>query len=173
MLPTFITIIVITVIIVVWVVATQRKLVVLDENINNAMSQIGIQISSRFDALTALLELTKGYSKNESETLIETIKSRRRVITAKSTPDDVLCQERVLIEVLGFFAILSEQYPDLKANVTYIKTKNAIDVFENMVRTSKLIYNVAVTKLNREIRMIPVSIIAGMLGFSDRIYLED
>ena len=173
MLPTFITIIVITVIIVVWVVATQRKLVVLDENINNAMSQIGIQISSRFDALTALLELTKGYSKNESETLIETIKSRRRVITAKSTPDDVLRQERVLIEVLGFFAILSEQYPDLKANVTYIKTKNAIDVFENMVRTSKLIYNVAVTKLNREIRMIPVSIIAGMLGFSDRIYLED
>ena len=77
-----------------WVMSTQRRLVVMDENINNAMSQIGVQLSSRFDALTALLDLAKGYAAHESQTLIETIKSRRRVITAKSTPQDVLQQER-------------------------------------------------------------------------------
>ena len=85
MLPTFITIAVIIAVIVLWIISTQRRLVVLDENISNAMSQIGVQLSSRFDALTALLDLTKGYAKHESETLIETIKSRRSVITAKST----------------------------------------------------------------------------------------
>ena len=89
MLPTFITIIVIAAVIILWAISTQRRLVVLDENISNAMSQIGVQLSSRFDALTALLDLTKGYAKHESETLIETIKSRRSAITAKSTPDDV------------------------------------------------------------------------------------
>ena len=173
MLPIFIVIIAIVVVVVLWVISTQRKLVVLDENISNAMSQIGVQLSSRFDALTALLDLTKGYAKHESETLIETIKSRRSVITAKSTPDDVLRQEGVISEALGRIAMVTEQYPELKANQNYIKTMDAVQTYENMVRTSRLIYNDSVTKLNREIRMIPVSIIAGTLGFRQRDYLEE
>lgn len=173
MLPIYISILVIVVVIVLWIISTQRKLVVLDENINNAMSQIGVQLSSRFDALTSLLDLTKGYAKHESETLIETIKSRRSVITAKSTPDDVLRQEGVITEALGKIAMVSEQYPELKANQTYIKTMDAVETFENMVRTSRLIYNDSVTKLNRQIRMFPVLIIAGLLGFRQRDYLEE
>jgi len=173
MLPTFITIAVIAAVIVLWIISTQRRLVVLDENISNAMSQIGVQLSSRFDALTALLDLTKGYAKHESETLIETIKSRRSVITAKSTPDDVMRQEGVIAEALGRIAMVTEQYPDLKANQNYIKTMDAVQTFENMVRTSRLIYNDSVTKLNREIRMFPVSAIAGMLGFGQREYLVE
>lgn len=173
MITTFIAIIAIAAIIVLWVISTQRKLVVLDENISNAMSQIGVQLSSRFDALTALLDLTKGYAKHESDTLIETIKSRRSVITAKSTPDDVMRQEGIISEALGRIAMVTEQYPELKANETYIKTMDAVQAFENMVRTSRLIYNDSVTKLNREIRMFPVSIIAGMLGFKKRDYLEE
>ena len=57
MLPTYIAIFVIIAAIVIWVVSTQRRLVVLDENSSNAMNQIGVQLSCRFDALTALLEL--------------------------------------------------------------------------------------------------------------------
>lgn len=173
MLPTFIPIIVIAAVIVLWAISTQRRLVVLDEYIRNAMSQIGVQLASRFDALTALLDLTKGYAKHESETLIETIKSRRSVITAKSTPDDVLRQEGIISEALGRIAMVTEQYPELKANQTYIKTMDAVQTFENMVRTSRLIYNDSVTKLNREIRMFPVSMISGMLGFRQRDYLEE
>lgn len=173
MLPTFIAIIAIVAVIALWAISTQRKLVVLDENINNTMSQIGVQLSSRFDALTALLDLTKGYAKHESETLIETIKSRRSVITAKSTPDDVLHQEGIISEALGRIAMVTEQYPELKANQNYIKTMDAVETFENMVRTSRLIYNDSVTKLNREMRMFPVSMIAGTLGFCQREYLEE
>jgi LemA protein len=149
---TLIAIIAVAAVIVLWIISTQRKLVVLDENISNAMSQIGVQLSSRFDALTALLDLTEGYAKHESETLIETIKSRRSVITAKSTPDDVLRQEGIITEALGRIAMVAEQYPELKANQSYIKTMDAVQTYENMVRTSRLIYNDSVTKLNREIR---------------------
>ncbi len=173
MLPTVIVIIAIAAVIVLWITSTQRRLVVLDENVGNAMSQIGVQLSSRFDALTALLDLARGYAKHESETLIETIKSRRSVITARSTPDEVLRQEGILSEALGRIAMVSEQYPELKANQGYTKTMNAVETFENMVRTSRLIYNDSVTKLNREIRMLPVSLIAGMLGFRQREYLEE
>jgi LemA protein len=173
MLPTTITIITVAAIAALWVISTQRRLVVLDENISNAMSQIGVQLSSRFDALTALLDLTKGYAQHESETMIETVKSRRSVITAKSTPEDVLHQEGVISEALGRIAMVTERYPELKADRNYIKTMDAVETFENMVRTSRLIYNDSVTKLNREIRMFPVSIIAGMLGFQQRQYLEE
>ena len=155
-----------------WVMSTQRRLVVMDENINNAMSQIGVQLSSRFDALTALLDLAKGYAAHESQTLIETIKSRRSVITAKSTPQDVRQQEGVISEALGRISMVAERYPVLKADKGYAKCMDAVDSYEKMVRTSRLIYNDSVTKLNREIRMFPVSLIAGMLGFRQRDYLE-
>ena len=173
MLPTIIAIVAIAAIVVLWIISTQRRLVVLDENISNAMSQIGVQLSSRFDALTALLDLTKGYAKHESETLIETIKSRRSVITGNSTPTDVQRQEGIISEALGKISMVAEQYPDLKANTTYLKTMDGVQTFENMVRTSRLIYNDSVTKLNREIRMFPSSLIAGMMGFRQREYLEE
>ena len=62
------------VIIILWVISTQRSMVALDENINNAMSQIGVQLSSRWDALTSLLDLTKGYADYEYKTITETIR---------------------------------------------------------------------------------------------------
>lgn len=173
MMQTILAIAPIAAVIALWIISTQRKLVVLDENICNAMSQIGVQLSSRFDVLTALLELTKGYAKHESEMMIETIKSGRSMIMAKSTPDDVVHQEVIISEVLCRVAMVTEQYPELKANQTYIKTMNAVQIFENMVRTSRLIYNDSVTKLNREIRMFPVSMIARILGFQQREYLVE
>ena len=163
---------ILVVVLVSWCISTQRRLVVMDENINNAMSQIGVQLSSRFDALTALLDLAKGYAAHESQTLIETIKSRRSVITAKSTPEDVLKQEGVISEALGRISMVAERYPELKADKSYTKCMDAVDSYEMMVRTSRLIYNDSVTKLNREIRMFPTSLLAGMLGFHARDYLE-
>ncbi|MGN0166888.1 MAG: LemA family protein [Acetatifactor sp.] len=154
------------------IISVRRKLVGMDENINNAMSQIGVQLSSRFDALTAMLDLTKGYAAHESQSLIDTIKSRRSVITATSTPEDVLKQEGVISEALGRISMVAEQYPELKANENFAKCMNAVDSYEKMVRTSGLIYNESVTRLNRELRMFPTSLLAGIFGFHQREYLE-
>lgn len=173
MLPTFIAMMVIIVVIVLWAISTQRRLVVLDENTKDAMNQIGMQLSSRIDALTALLNLIRNCAQQESEILMEIVKSRRNMITAKSKPYDVLYQEEMIAEVLGRIAIIEEQYLELKGNLNYSKTKDAQEIFENMVRTSRLIYNDSVSKLNREIRMIPVLIIARVLGFRQKEYLEE
>lgn len=173
MLPILFTILVIVALIVLWAIYTQHKLFILDENISNALSQIGVQLSNRFDDLTALLDLTKSHAGNESDTLIESIKSRKSVITAKSTPNDVLRQEWVISEALIRIAMVTEYYPELTQNHTYIKTMDVMQSFEIILRTSRLIYNDSVTKLNREIRMFPVSLIAGMLGFYQREYLVE
>ena len=68
--------------------------------------------------------------------------------------------------------MVAERYPELKANENYAKCMNAVDSYEKMVRTSRLIYNDSVTKFNREIRMFPTSLLAGALGFAPRAYLE-
>ncbi len=163
--------IVILVLVVLWFISTQRKLVVMDENINNAMSQIGVQLSSRWDALTALLDLTKGYAEHEYKTLSDTIRMRS-TITAKSTAAEVNDQENILTEAMGRIMAVAESYPDLKANENYIKTMDSVNDYEKMVRQSRLIYNDSVTKLNRAIRMFPTSLVAGMLGVTSRDYLE-
>lgn len=154
-----------------WVISVQRTFVAFDENINNAMAQIGVQLSSRWDALTSLLDLTKGYAAHEYQTITDTIKARRS-ITRESSPADVQKQENMIVEAMGKIMAVAESYPDLKADQTYIKIMDSVNQYENMVRTSRQIYNDSVTKLNRAIRMFPASIIAGMLGFSQRTYLE-
>lgn len=156
-----------------WIISIQRRLVVLDENINNVMGQISVQLSSRFDALTALLDLTKGYEKQESEILMESVKAGRNAITAKSVPSDIIRQEGIISAALGRISMVSEKYPELKEDPNYIETMDAVETYENMIRTSRLIYNDSVTKLNRAVRIFPTSLVAGMLGFFRREYLEE
>ena len=156
---------------VIWFISEQRKLVVMDENINNALSQIGVQLSSRWDALTALLDLTKGYAEHEYNTISDTIKMRTS-ITSKSSVSDVNAQENILTEAMGKIMAVAESYPELKANENYIKTMDSVNAYEEMVRKSRLVYNDSVTKLNRAIRMFPTSLAASMLRINSRDYLE-
>ena len=162
---------VVVVLLIMWFIFVQRKLVVMDENINNSMSQIGVQISSRWDALTALLDLTKGYAEHEYKTLSDTIKMRTS-ISSKSSAKDVNEKENILTEAMGKIMAVAESYPELKSNENYIKTMDSVNEYEKMVRQSRLIYNDSVTKLNREIRMFPTSIVAGVLNIRSRDYLE-
>ena len=145
MMPTLIVIFVIIIIVALWAISAQRRLVSMDENVNNALIQIGVQLSNRFDALTALLNLTQEYARHECEVLIDTIHSKRSVITAKSTSDDILGQE----EICGIDHDCHgrRQYPEI-ASPMYIKTMNAVQICKNMVRNCCLIYNNNVTKLN-------------------------
>ncbi len=158
-------------VIILWFISVQRKLVTMDENVNNAMSQIGVQLSSRWDALTALLDLTKGYAEHEYNTISDTIKMRTS-INSHSTAAQVNQQENMITEAMGKIMAVAESYPELKANENYIKTMDSVNAYEETVRKSRLIYNDSVTKLNREIRMFPTSVAASLLRIASRDYLE-
>lgn len=156
----------------VWIVSTQRKLAQMNENINNAMCQIGIQLSSRFDALMSLLDLAKSYAADESLMLITAVKAQQRAITAESTPEEVMRQEWIISETLGQIITMAERCPNLKADKNYVRYMDAVDCYKGMVHTSCLIYNDSVTKYNQSLRHIPTRLIAGILGFCRRDYLE-
>jgi len=157
---------------VVWSISVRQKLIAMDENINNAMGQIGVQLSARFDAVSALVDLVKGYAVHEAQPLLETLKAQRIVITAISTPRDVKNQEEVISEVLEKVALVAEQHPEIKADENYTKCLNAVDSYEKMVCTSCLIYNDSVNKFNRELKIFPASVLGGIFGLWQRDYLE-
>lgn len=157
-------------IVVLWFISVQRKLVALDENINNALGQIGVQLSSRWDALTALLDLTKGYAQHEYKTISDTIKMRSDVGRGSSVAE-IGAQENAITQAMGKIMAVAESYPELKANENYIKTMDSVNMYENSLRQARLIYNDSVTKLNRSIRMFPTVLVAGMLNITARDYL--
>lgn len=152
-------------------ISTQRKLVHSDELCSNALSQIGVQQTSRWDALTSIAKLTKDYSAHKYETLMAVI-SKRQNITGKSALAEIDTQETLLNQVAGKLIAIGAAYPDLKANTVYITSMNNINNYENKVRISRMTYNDTITKYNRLVRQFPSSVFANMMGFSVRDYLE-
>lgn len=158
---------------VVWAVSVHRRLTAMNENVNSAMRQIGVQLSSCFDALTALIDLAKRYSADNSQFSLEKLKLCRGDITEKSTPNDVLRQQQMILEALCQISETAKLNPDMKADEVYIKCMTALDSYEKMVKTGRLIYNDSVTKINRELLMFPTSLPGHIFGFRRREYLEE
>ena len=155
-----------------WIIAVQRNLVSKEELCKNALSQIGVQQASRWDALSALAEMTKSYSDYEYKAIMDII-AQRRVVGSTSTAAEANAQENKITEALTHIMAISEQYPELKASETYIKTMDSINTYENQVRMSRMVYNDSVTALNRMIRQFPNNLVAGILGFSIKDYLVE
>lgn len=168
---TVIIIIAIIALLVLWVISVQRKLVGQDELCQNAMSTIGVQQESRWDALTGMVELIKSYNEHEYNTLRDVI-AQRRPIDGNSTAEEADMQESLMGQVASRLNVVIEQYPDIKANENYGKAMDAVDKYTNMVRTSKMVYNDTATNYNKLIRQIPDSIVASLFGFKVREYLK-
>ncbi|MBO4670400.1 MAG: LemA family protein [Bacteroidales bacterium] len=171
MLVTVIVIAVI-VILVLWIISVQRKLVNAEELVKNAMSQIGVQQSSRWDALTGLVELLKSYNEHEYNTLRDVIAARSS-IGSNSTAAQAQEQEDLIGKVMSRLSVVAEHYPDLKADSMYISTMNSVNTYENQVRLSRMTYNDTVTRYNRMIRQIPDSIVASIFRFGEKDYLKE
>ena len=128
-----------------YVWSTQRNLVSLDEKMKNAFGQINVQLKTRWDAVTNLVEMTKQYAKHEHDTLTDVI-SKRRIDNA--SPEQIADQENAIQSVLSRLNAVAEAYPDLKANQMFADTMASIRQYEENVRLSRMVYNDSVTKMN-------------------------
>ena len=165
---TAIIIIAILAVLVFWGIGVQRKLVNQEELCKNAMSQIGVQQNSRWDAISSLVAMTEKYSKHEHDTLMDVIGQRTKATTAA----EINAQDGALNSVLGRLLAVSESYPELKADGMFNKTMDSINHYEDLVRTNRMVYNDSVTKLNRMVRQWPSSFVASLLRFGLRDYLD-
>ena len=89
-----------------------------------------------------------------------------------SSAADADAQENMITQALGKIIAVAEQYPDLKANENYAKTMDSVNLYDNQVRMSRMVYNDTVTIFNREVRQFPTNLIAKMLGFVEKEYLK-
>ena len=166
-------IIVLAVIVIGYFISTQRSLVNLDEMCKNALSQIEVQLNSRFDAVIALAKTAAQYAKHESETIIQTVQARGgNSGTAANTPATINEQSDLLTQMMGRLNVVFERYPELKASELYVKAQEGQKQYEENVRMSRMIYNDTATKMNRMVRQWPSSIVASMLHFDIKDYLK-
>lgn len=167
-----IVVIAVVVLLVIWVISTQRKLVSRDEKCRNSMSQIGVQQNSRWDAISSLADLTRSYSEYEYKTLKDVI-AQRRELNGGSSASEAQKQENLIGSALASIRMVAEQYPQLKANESYAKTMESVNTYENNVRMARMVYNDSVTIYNKTVRQFPDSIVAGMLKFTIKDYLQE
>ena len=153
-----------------YIFVTQRKFVSLEEKMKNAYGQINVQQKTRWDAVTNLVEMTKQYTQHEHDTLVDVI-SKRRIDNA--TPEQMADQDNAIQSVLSRLNAVAEAYPDLKANQMFIDTMASIRQYEENVRTSRMVYNDSVTKLNMLARQWPSSIVASLLHFTTHDLLPE
>lgn len=170
---TTIIIIAIIVVLILWGISVQNRLVKLDELSSNALKQINVQQMSRFDAIKALVKLTREYSAYEGDTLKKIIEERKITSSPSPSVDDINRNESALNDMAAKIVAVSERYPELKANQQYLKTMDEITRYEENVRLSRMTFNDTVTKFNNAVRMFPGSIIASMLQFTRKEYLAE
>ncbi len=170
---TFIIVIALVVLLVLWVISIQNKLVKSDEICNNALKQINVQQISRYDALQALVKLTREYAGYEAETLQKVVEARKITSSPVPTAAEINANEQALSEIAARLIAVAEAYPELKANQNYQDTMHSIKEYEENVRLSRMTFNDTVTRFNQQVRVFPASLVASMLGFAKRDYLAD
>ncbi len=154
-----------------WGVGIYNGLVALRQAVKNAWAQIDVQLKRRHDLIPNLVNTVKGYAKHESETLERVIAARARA-TSATTPADKIKAEGELSSSLARLLVVSEAYPDLKANANFTSLQGELTGTEDRIALARQAYNDAVTKLNTGIQTFPAVLIAGMLGFKEEPFFE-
>ena len=158
-----------------WVAGIYNTLVALRNRFKNAFAQIDVQLKRRYDLIPNLVEVAKGYMKHESSTLEAVIKARNIALAASQTaaanPADgnamknLVSAEAGLGGALSRLMVVSEQYPELKANQNMLQLTEELTSTENKVSFARQAYNDSVMQYNTTRETFPNVIFAGMFGF--------
>jgi LemA protein len=166
-------IVAIVVLVVVAFVVLYNGLVRLRNRIDNAWSQIGVQLQRRHDLIPNLVETVKGYAAHERQTLEAVVQARNSALQAQNAGPAAQAQaENVLTGALRQLFALAEAYPDLKANQNFLSLQEELTSSEDRVAYARQFYNDEVLKYNNKIQSIPSNIIAGMFNFTEREFFE-
>lgn len=146
-------------------------LVRLRNQVDNAWSQIDVQLKRRHDLIPNLVETAKGYMKHERGTFEAITEARSKAMGAK-TVSEASQAEGHLGEALSKFMLVVENYPDLKANQNFLAVQEELASTENRIAFARQNYNDQVLSFNNKTQMFPSNIVAGMFGFTKRDFFE-
>jgi LemA protein len=154
-----------------YVLLTYNGLVSLRNRIENAWAQIDVQLKRRYDLIPNLVDTVKGYASHEKETLERVISARNAGISATGVQDQAQA-ENVLTGALKSLFALSEAYPDLKANQSFLQLQEELTGTEGRIAYARQFYNDTVYRYNTKIQSFPANILAGRFRFAEREYFR-
>ncbi len=170
---TLIAIIAVVVLIGLFFWATYNGLVKLNVRVQEAWSDITVQLKRRADLIPNLVESVKGYAAHEKGVFEAVTEARTAVMEATSKgPAETAKAENQFEGALKSLFAVAEAYPDLKANQNFLQLQNELVDTEDKVQAARRFYNGGVRDLNTKIQVFPTNMIAGMLGFKEREFFE-
>ena len=165
-------IIVLVVLLIAIVLGTYNSLVKLDERVNEAWSDITVQLKRRMDLVPNLVEVVKGYATHETEAIKAVSDARAKMMGARSVESNAEA-DKSLTGALSRLMAVSESYPELKANTNFQQLSAEISDTEDKIQAARRFYNAGAKELNSKIKMFPGNIINSMVGhFKRRDYYD-
>ena len=166
-----IVLIVIVVLLGIFVIVQFNGLVKLRNLVDNAWSQIDVQLQRRTDLVPNLVETVKGYAAHERQSL-EAVTQARAAVMSASTPGQKATADNALSSSLKSLFAVAEAYPDLKANQNFMQLQAELTATEDKIAYARQYYNDNVTRLNTKIESFPAMLFAGLAKATHRDYFE-
>ena len=167
-----IVVVVIIVAIIAMVIGAYNGLVKLDERVNEAWSDITVQLKYRADLIPNVVETVKGYAKHEKETFQMVTEARTAAMDAK-TVKQAAEAEKEMQSALGRIFAIAEAYPELKANENFVKLQEQLQDVEDKIQAARRFYNAGAKELNTKLKTFPTNVINNFVGhFKKRDYFE-
>lgn len=154
-----------------WVVAVYNGLIKLKNRVDEAWSDIDVQLKRRYDLIPNLINTVKGYAAHEREVFEKVTEARTRAMGAGSAHDKAEAENMLSGTLKTLFAV-SENYPDLKANQNFLELQRELTDTEDKIQASRRFYNGNARDFNIKIEVFPNNLIAGMLKFTKREFFE-
>lgn len=154
-------------VIIFWIIATFNRFITFRTRIDEAFSDIDVQLKRRHDLIPNLIEMVKGYMAHE-RTVFENVTQARAQALGAQTAQEKAEKENTLSSTLKTLFAVSENYPDLKANANFLDLQRELADTENKIQSARRFYNGNVRDLNVLIETFPARIIASMFGFKKR-----
>jgi LemA protein len=166
-----IVIVVIVVLIGLWLMFAYNGLISRRNKVDNAWSQIDVQLKRRYDLIPNLVETVKGYAAHERGTFEAVTQARANAMNAQG-PEAQAQAENVLSGALKSLFAVSEAYPDLKANQNFLNLQEELTSTEDRIAYSRQFYNDSVLSFNTKIQQFPTTVIANMFNFTARDFFD-
>ncbi|MBI5231467.1 MAG: LemA family protein [Coriobacteriales bacterium] len=148
-----------------------NRLVTLRNRVDNAWSQIDVQLRRRYDLIPNLVETVKGYAAHESGVFERVTQARSAAINAQGVEAQGQAENMLTGALKSLFAV-AEAYPDLKANESFLNLQAQLTDTEGKIAYARQFYNDSVMTLNTTIQTFPSNVVAGMFSFKERVYFE-
>ncbi|HOX10420.1 MAG TPA: LemA family protein [Candidatus Moranbacteria bacterium] len=160
-------VLVVAVVLVVSGVVIYNGLIKLKNRVDEAWSDIDVQLKRRYDLIPNLVNAVKGYATHEKE-LFEKVTAARTAAMGAGTPAQKEQAENMLSGTLKSLFAVAENYPDLKANQNFLELQRELTDTEDKIQAARRFYNGNVRDFNTKIQVFPTNIFAGMLNFTKR-----